>query len=538
MKKYFVEIILIGFALAFSFWLMFHTFSYNDGSMLIASKAWSDFASHIPLIRSFSYGANFPPEYPLFPGEPIRYHFLFYALVGFLEKIGLPIDYALNIPSALSFAALIMMIYFLAKTLFKSKAVGVLSVLFFLFNGSLSFLEFFKTHPLSLTTVNDILNNTSFPSFGPYDGKVVSAFWNLNIYTNQRHIAFSFALALGIVYLLYTKRHEQNRLYNSLLVGFLTGSLLLLNQSAFAIAVVFVIWFFILKPVKRLFLVIGTLSGLPWLFLFLATTSFTPQITAKPGFLLNSPLTTTSLITYWLHNLGFYTLLIPLGFFSSPKNAKSLVIPLLTLFLLPNIFQFSTDIINNHKFFNFFLLIGAMYAANLLVSLWKDGYPKTVYFKKIVCIILFISLTLSGIVDLMVIKNDRKIELEDSQKNSDIRFIINNTDPQALILNSTFLYHPASLTGRPIFYGYPYFSWSYGYDNRTREQIVLTIYRAKTKTEACNLLLSQGISYVELNDHPEEYLKPNWEVWRNDFLSIYSNPESGITLYDVAISCN
>ena len=53
---------LVLFALfLFSFWLMFHTFSYDPktSSMMIATKAWSDFGSHIPLIRSFSMGDNF-----------------------------------------------------------------------------------------------------------------------------------------------------------------------------------------------------------------------------------------------------------------------------------------------------------------------------------------------------------------------------------------------------------------------------------------------------------------------------------------------
>ena len=82
---------------------MFSTFSYEKGVMEISSKAWSDFANHIPLIRSFSLGNNFPPQYPLFAGPPIRYHFLFYAFAGFLEKTGIRIDYALNIPSILGF---------------------------------------------------------------------------------------------------------------------------------------------------------------------------------------------------------------------------------------------------------------------------------------------------------------------------------------------------------------------------------------------------------------------------------------------------
>src|SRR5260221_11856664 len=91
-KKYSLKIILLLFAAVFSTWLMFSTFEYDKGRMLIAAKAWSDFANHIPLIRTFSYGYNIPPQDPLFAGEPIRYHFLFYMFVGFLEKIGVRID--------------------------------------------------------------------------------------------------------------------------------------------------------------------------------------------------------------------------------------------------------------------------------------------------------------------------------------------------------------------------------------------------------------------------------------------------------------
>src|SRR3989304_6961080 len=63
----------------FSFYLMFYTFGYDAkrSTMLIAPKLWSDFGAHIPLIRSFSMGDNWPPASPLYPGEPIRYHFGF-----------------------------------------------------------------------------------------------------------------------------------------------------------------------------------------------------------------------------------------------------------------------------------------------------------------------------------------------------------------------------------------------------------------------------------------------------------------------------
>src|SRR6266699_5240049 len=114
-KQHLIEIIIIIFSLIFSSWLMFHTFGYDNGSMTIAGKAWSDFANHIPLIRSFSFGWNFPPQEPLFAGEPIHYHFIFFMLVGILERMGIRIDWALNLPSLLGFAGLMVMIYFFAK---------------------------------------------------------------------------------------------------------------------------------------------------------------------------------------------------------------------------------------------------------------------------------------------------------------------------------------------------------------------------------------------------------------------------------------
>lgn len=531
------ELILFILFFIFSFWLMFHTFSYENGSMMIATKAWSDFASHIPLIRSFSYGNNFPPEYPMFPGEPIKYHFLFYALVGLLEKTGLRIDYALNILSSLSFAGLLIMIYLLSKKLFLSKAVGLLSIIFFLFNGSLSFLEFFKTHPFSLNTFNDILKNTAFPSFGPYDGKIVSAFWNLNIYTNQRHLAFSFTIVLLIIYLLYLKLSFKSRKITFLMIAFLISLLFFANQAALATALIWILWIIILKIRHNFFLLLAFPIVFLWFFISPSFLSSTYSISFKPGFLLSPPITFYTFINYWILNLGFYIILIPLGILKSSRFAKFLFVPLIALFVLPNLFQFSPDIINNHKFFNFFFIIGSMFAANFLFTIWKGGKFRKIYFNKFICIVLFIFLTLSGVIDFMAIKNDNRISLSDIPANKDALFIKQNIKPQSIILNSTSLYHPASIAGRPIFFGYSYFSWSYGYDNTKREKIYLRIYRSQTKEEACNLLKKNNIPFIELSPNIESHINPNWILWKNNFKQIYENKLNGLTIYDVYASC-
>jgi hypothetical protein len=525
-------IILSGlFLMLFSFWLMFHTFSFDSSTnqLLIAAKASSDFASHIPHIRSFSKGLNWPPQFPLYPGEPTRYHFLFYAMTGILEKFGLRIDLALNLFSGLGFLSLVLLILIFNSTVFSSLAVGLLAVLFFLFNGSFSFLDFLNKIPPGRNLFSVLVNNTAFPSFGPWNGSEITAFWNLNIYTNQRHLGLSFAVILLIIYILVSRR---KKLFFT--VGFLAGSLLLLNQAGFLIAVVFVGWFFISEGDLRLPLLYSGLGFIPWLLLTLKMVNLSPQVTFKPGYLIPGDLNLLSFIRFWFLNLGLHTLLIPLGIILAPgKIKKSLVVPLTVLFIVPNLFRFSPDMINNHKLFNFFLIIGAAFSAYAVVRIWKTGFMG-----KITALFLVLLLTLGGLVDFFPVKNDYFVRITDLPVNPDIQFFIDKTPPGSVILNSFWLYHPASLAGRFIYNGYPYFTWSYGYDQVKRENSALGIYSAPSKLVACQLLKQNRISYVELSPYHEEFIHPNAVMWQSEFYRVYQNPVSGFTVYDVKMSCN
>jgi len=520
-NKNLVEIIIfLGFSF-FSFWLMFSTFSYSNGNMLIASKAWSDFASHIPLIRSFSFGNNFPPQYPLFPGEPIRYHFLFYLIVGLMERAGVRIDIALNILSSLSFFFLLTMIYLLSIRLFKRKAVGIIAVILFLFNGSLSFLAFFKNFPLSQRTILDILTLNHFTSFGPYDGSIVSAFWNLNIYTNQRHLALSFSLVLLTIYLMLGKIKNFKKIF---LLAITFIFLYYLNEAAFFINLLFLYFLIISKSKKAIFLLLPALLPIVFLIPY-------KLIEFKLGFLTPDPVTFLSFINYWLYNLGLYVFLIPISFFLIPKIHRIFILPLFVLFIVPNILKLSPDIVNNHKLINFFMLICSIFVANLLFFLWSKKLKE-----KIIVIFFSFFLILSGIIDLMPIINDYKITLPDYRKDEKIAFF-KKINPKAVILNSTSLYHPASLAGRNIYFGYSYFAWSYGYDIRTREKIYSAIYKSTSKEKACKLLKENNISYVELNKNADSSLTANGDFW-GTFNKVYSDKKDNLTAYDVNLSCD
>ncbi|MDO8638854.1 MAG: hypothetical protein Q7R43_04725 [Candidatus Daviesbacteria bacterium] len=518
--------ILIIFSLIFSFWLMFHTFSYKNGGMQIAPRVWSDFSGNIPLIRSFSLGDNFPPEYPLFSGEPIRYHFLFYLFVGFLEKIGLNIAWALNIPSAIGFTLLLMMIYFFANFLFKNKLVATLAVFLFLFNGSLSFLEFFKIHPLNSNTINDILKNQTFPSFGPYDGKIISAFWNLNIYTNQRHLALAFGLSLSLLYFLLKQvKTNSVKMWVYISLGLLLGLSFFFHLAVFFMTVIILISFLILFPIIRIKLLVliffALIISLPQYLIYKNHSTLSVEL-FNPGYLVEKPLDFAKIIIYWFHNLGLHLLLIPLGFLLASKTAKKVLLSFLVIFVIGNLFQFSPEIAANHKFFNFFMILGVMYSSYFLICLWK----KSMFSRPLVIILLLLS-TLSGIIDFFPIYNDSKGTLKDYPTNSDIKWIMNNTPKNAVFLNSSYLYDPASMAGRRIFLGWPYFAWSQGYDTNRRGSIMKDILKTEDLQTSCKLLTENRIDYIEISEKSISDLDfPRVSnLYLNNHLTIYSNPD-------------
>jgi hypothetical protein len=394
-----------------------------------------------------------------------------------------------------------------------------------LFNGSLSFWKYFQINGLSVEAVKNILTNSKYPTFGPWDGQNVAAIWNLNIFSNQRHLAPAMGLTLLILYCLNFKK------IHPFLLSLLIGSVIFINQAVFAGLAVFLVWHFLLNS-DRIYLIKAAIFTLPWLLASQLLIHLSADIIWHPGFLMHDPVTWFSAIKFWLDNLGLHLVLIPIGVILAPTKAKKLALPLLTLFIIPNLFQLSVDMFNNHKLFNLFQVFGVMFSAWSLVWLVRKKWTLP-----LVAILLFL-LIFSGIIDFFAFKNDSYFTLADRKSNLDIEFAYSHIPAKSIVLNSTWFFHPASLAGRLIFNGYTYFTWSHGYDSYAREKILVNIYEATNKQTACQLLTTNHIGYVELNDRPEAYLHPNFPLWHNEFTSIYNNSRSGTTFYDVQKSCS
>ncbi|MBM3205505.1 hypothetical protein FJZ41_01475 [Candidatus Shapirobacteria bacterium] len=539
LKKFWPGTLFSLFALCFSCWLMWQTFAYHQGTIYIAAKAWSDFSATLPLIRSFSWGQNFPPGDPLLAGIASSYHFLFYLLVGGLEYLGLRLDFALNLPSLLGFTLLMITIFWLAKLLFKNYFVALLGVILFLFNGSFSFWEFFKQHPLSWRTPLEIFQNKFFPSFGPYDGKIVSAFWNLNIYTNQRHLALAYGLLIFflISLLLPVIKKQKISHIRIILIGLGVGFFPFLHSVGyFMMMVVLGMLFLLLQGYRKSFLFVLFMAlaiGAPQLFL-IRPGGVEGNLNFHPGYLIANQLTLVNFFHYWFWNLGLAFVLIPLGVSKAPSLAKKIFWAFLPLFFIGNLFQFSQEIAANHKFFNFFIIVGNLFVAYAVFLIWQKGI-----LGKFLATFLIFFLTFSGIIDFFPIKNDSWMKITDAPKNPDIEWIKKNTPPSAFFLNSSYLYHPASLAGRKIFLGWPYFPWAGGYDPKQRDNLRKFIYQAPEgyQGEICQELKNNHLDFLTTEKNPEEGLLINHRFFEKNFVKIYHNQQTDFRIYDVQQTC-
>ena len=119
---------------------MCYTFYIIANKLHVGFTVFSDFTPHLSMIRSFSKGNNFPTSYTCYAGEDIRYHFMFLFLVGNLEFLGMRLDFAFNIPSAMGLISVYLLLYVLAVKISERRSVGFLTGLLFTFRSSISFL--------------------------------------------------------------------------------------------------------------------------------------------------------------------------------------------------------------------------------------------------------------------------------------------------------------------------------------------------------------------------------------------------------------
>lgn len=449
--------ILICLLLLFSWWLMVKSFGYDTGTsqFRIARHEVGDFGLHISLIRSFAWGNNSPAQSPFFSGEPLAYHYGVDWLTGHLVRSGIRIDYALNGVSALALTLLLYVLYRLG---------GLLTVVLFLLPSNLSFIDIFKQAPKDSSFFSYFWRFPDYIHKGPFDGSIITIYSTLAPYLNQRHLIAGMAIGVCVIWLVtHRARKKQSFAILGLILGLATRVHLLV-----AIATGIVVAIVLLgKRSKALLFFLGAafLTASPHLMQIISMRSETSQLW-NPGYLATRPLSLVSWIYFWIANLGVLVVFIPLAFRHADSTGKRVLLGAGVLFLVADIFQVSYRMEHNHSLINYMVVLTLPFVSRLLESWWRrDKFV-------VLCALIFI--TASGAFNLMVVKNDYQLMVDDAPKNRLMEWIRKKTPPDSIFITLPALYDPITLAGRKNYLGSEYYVSVMGYDYWGRRRQINT----------------------------------------------------------------
>jgi DNA-binding beta-propeller fold protein YncE len=573
-------------------WMMFATLDFKDGTLLIGNNEWSDFGPNTAIIQSFAVGHNFPTQYPHFSGETIRYHFLFYFQAGNLTFLGLSLAWGFNLLCIITLVSLMALLMALGQLLFNSRTVGRLGAALFFFHGTLSFIAFLRGQPSLAAAWHAIIGLRDFlPSGYPYRGEAWGI-WTQVVYLNQRHFASGFSVLVIVLLFLIDRyrRHYEAKAAQAItepeppppledefpvasfemappvevapptfserlrelrrkvvifdkrfiFVGCLLGLLPFWNALIFTAAFAIIAVLFVLFPCRRQLVALGlatALVALPQLALLKAG-GVPAQSMLHWGYIIEQP-TWGKIFRYIGFSFGLKWGLIAVALLFASWFQRKIFIALCTMYVMTFCLQMSLETLANHKYLNIWLILGNLFVAYGVWRLWRIKPFWLAIVPRLVALVVLGAIILGGAIDLVPIHNSVWIQIK-YVGDPLVKWLQENTKPHDIFLSDRFVNHQILLAGRRIFYGWPSFSWSAGYNVARRDQEYRQLFESTDPVAVYRLLKQHHIAYVAWDDslrRNHEFIKrPNEEVYSLNFPKVWedkTNQYTGLVIYKV-----
>lgn len=361
----------------------------DTGGVLTRNFVFWDFEAIAPVIQSFVYGDNFPPQNERFAGVPMTYHYLSMIVMAGYSVLGLGLVDAINVFSMFSFAALLLVVSGGVDEFFRVRIRGAWAALFLtLTTGSLSviylwlrrekmfgsswvgFLRYYRSNPYQLGLPPENCCN--------YNGNMSNLFY----FIAERQLIFGSLLFLTLL-LICVKRHELRR-WESCMLGVIVGVSYLWHLYL-TIVLLGVLGICALRDRKTVnsWLTFGIASLLFFVHCLyfqsvVHSQDFVPIVANYPKFnpgftgVGGGSWTLRYFVATYLFAYGFKLLLFPWSILRAFRRHAEctllLVVSIAFLFLLTNTVQLSpSDIYENHKWFRpMNLLIDCICAVGLV----------------------------------------------------------------------------------------------------------------------------------------------------------------------------
>ncbi len=569
-----MELLVLTAILMLGIILMWTTFFIREDKLYIGVSVFSDFSPHIGMIRSFSFGNNFPTTYSHFAGEDIKYHFMFQFLVGNLEYLGLRLDYAFNLPSLISFVTAFLMIYNLAVKITGKVSAGILSCLFFAFRSAKTLFTYLAGVPKGTRIWDALSENTGFITDTPNEDW---GLWNLNVYCNQRHLAFGLTALFFIMILflphLYEmfesiKRYQLNKaehnkrsnhmgllgitikrikiifftkdswavkdLKLAIVAGLLLGSLTFFHGAA-AIGCLIILFIMAVLSKRRLEFLITAVITLALAYLQTGIFIENSSIITKYffGFLAENK-TIFGVASYLERLLGILPIVILAAFCLEKGVGRYLILAFTAPLLFAFTISLTIDVTVNHKYIMISCILLGIYAASLITKLFE----RKDFLLSLVGVILVVCLTATGVYDFITVlrKNTPESAIILDTKDTLTKWIDENSDSKDIFLTANYTINQVVLGGAMLYEGWPYYPWSSGYDTFKRSENVIKMYEAVSPNELDTMVQANNIRFiiVDNNNRGSEDYELNEENIKATYECVYQQDEGDwlLSIYD------
>lgn len=477
--------------------MTFGTTKVDDGRITAPQILRGDLFSHVTLIRSFSFGYNFPTEYPFQQGEGIRYHFLFYFGGGLLESLGASLSMALNLPSALGLGSFLSLVAFMTWRLSGSILGAAVALILCLFRSSLSWIDWIRSVVRTFRSDDPHVPMPFLYGVTPYEDWGI---FSLSVHLNQRHLMYGFAwMLLALSVCLFTTPIRRpvpwgvSRAYA--IFGGLVGCGAYWNGAAFfstMIALGPLVFLNRYRATVLLILVPAVCSSVCIVSLVtygaLLATPFQPFL--RFGFLSVSqaPL---EVFGYFIWLFG----VLPVVAYWAARRYGSVGLSLFAagLLLIGTVFiaQITPFAPQGHKLVNAGVVLWSIVSAGLVASRLVAARLRT----RLTGQGILVLLTLTGIVDLgslvHLVRSTRSFAIEDPA----VRWIETNTEREEVFLSAFRGDSPAYMAGRRAFLGPRNFVSEAGYLYEERVAWLREV-ASREPSEQVRALREKGIAFV------------------------------------------
>lgn len=549
-------------------WLFFDQamITNDEGIFTGASQNFGDLPFHLGAIFSFADGQNFPPQNPSFSEAKFTYPFIADFIAACFYKVGASVQNAMFLQNLFLGFSLVVILEKFVFRLTNNRLAGKIAPLILLFSGGLGFLAFFRDYWQGTQGFFEYLGAlprdfTINENFRWGNSLVV-------LFITQRSLLLGMPLTLVVLNYLWnifirdeesegTRDGERKKILSeslthkltpSLTVGLLAGTLPLIHaHSLFVLFVVTGFLFFFRMDKWREWIAFGigvSIIAVP--LLIWITTGSATNLTEFIGWHFGWDKRENNFIWFWFKNTGLFIplLIAGIGLFVfyrrdavtlrdekvkskkakgkrkkikknkvDEENSKNLstntyqlsllkfYLPFFLLFVVSNSVKLAPWEWDNIKILIYWFVSSIPFVAVILAWAWS----KDTLFKVIAAGCLIV-LTFSGALDVWrTISGEIRSKVYDKDAVEVAEKIRENTEPNALFLNTPTFNSAIVLSGRRSLMRYPGHLSSHGINYEERLNDLKRIYEGEGTADI--FLKKYDIDYVLISPELRAYAR-------------------------------